>query len=298
MANLEIYPIEKYVEKIEKHLDEVADSKRNMYSKTKKRYHRLAVILLKCVNKIIKILETDSLSNVDDNVDIDVTEISYALDDTNSAMNNLESFVPKKDKLEKETITNINKYTFAKYREIIEKSTQISYPYKEVTQCAEMIDIWFKNRFLSGSRNFRYKIDQLPEWIFSMILLYGKHVKHQTQDRLVDNVVNWSVNAKEDSSNKYAVPYEVYEIQNSTNSSDFTLEAVLIGDILMDSIYYKLNSTNCPELICNIDGYPVASIVKSKTVDADLLSELRTRIAYRDELCRECNFTEEVESDV
>ena len=101
---------------------------------------------------------------------------------------------------------------------------------------------------------------------------------------------NWIQSVKEST---WAVPYEVYQLEKDASPEDFTMDAVLIGDIIMDEYFYQLTDYYSPNISCPLDCYPVASSVKHH--NPNLESIIRTRIANKDELIKQY-LREEVES--
>lgn len=290
MKYLEIYPLENCADKISKQLDAIIESNPNMYSKTKKRYKKLAIDLLKSVEKITSILEADSLASVDRlefdpgiESDMNVKDIVDAVTDVNRKVNSLESFI--------ESSTNsINKATLSQYAKVIESASKHNFHYVEVNECASILYKWFFTRFISNKNpRFRYKIDQIPIWICNIIIVYGKYLSHNNTEYCIDMFNRWCDSIVSSDSVIWAVPYEVYQLSRCVCPENYTMEAVIIGDILMDELFYLLTEDYSPGILCNLDCYPVASSVKLN--NPSLLPKIRTRLTNREDLIKDCHLT-------
>lgn len=291
MPYLEIYPMENCANKIQKQLDEVISARPHMYSKTKRRYQELAISLLQSVEKITDILEADSLASVDsdefDNAtQLDVKDISDAVQQASNKVNKFQKFVSNPS-----ATNSINRDTLARYAEVIEKAHNHSFLIEEANQCMSVIYKWFTNRFTPKVKNpeFRYNIAQIPEWITNIIILYGKYLKQDDVCSFIHMFDEWSNTITRDTSNIWAVPYEVHKLSKTVDPESYTLESVIIGDIMMDEMFYLLTKEHSPGLVCNLDCYPVASVVKLN--NPNLLPKIRTRLAKRNQLIEECNLT-------
>lgn len=300
LSYLEIYPIENYAEKISKQLDDVLVAKPNMYEKTRGRYKRLAYSLLQSVEKISAILEEESLvsctSNEFDelsNEPSDVAEIVDTLESIKQGVDSFTSFVQCKNDTTKTTSSdNINnKEIFRQYAKVLSEGAIHRFATVEATECAQIIYMWFETRFMSTkSANFRYQISQIPIWISSIVLLYGHFINIGQPHMLRSIMQRWSVKVVSDSSFVWAVPYEVQNfVKDNLSAESFTLEAVLIYDMLIEELYHQLALPYFSDADVAISPSYVADVVKKAR--PELERDIRVRFAKQSELVSKCNLT-------
>lgn len=294
MTYIEVSRIQAHADKINSQLEQVLSNQPQMYSKTKDKYKNLAISLLSSVEKIADILEADSLASVDnkssefESSSLDMSELSDAIHTASNKIDSYTSFVSSEVPI-KPISTNINKETLHRYGQILEQASTYDFGYEEVNECAYILNKWFKSRFSSTEDDlFKYNIAYLPTWITNIIILYGRYLKNKDTDSFITMMMDWCANLAI-KPNKWAVPYEVHQLSKSAHPGTYTMEAVIIGDVLMDEVLYQLTEYNSPGIVANLESYAVASEVKSK--NPALLPIIRTRLAKRDELIQEYNLT-------
>lgn len=295
MPYLEIYPIENYAEKLSSKLDVILEAKPTMYNKTKERYRAIAYSLLQSVEKISSILEEASLIADDDNTD-EFDELSLPASDTSdqvdleqavhSVKKQVKSYTEFSARNNNKLNPSQNKVIISTFARILSQSSGHTFKCKQASECAHIINKWFKVRFTSGNKSFKYSIKQIPEWIYYIILLYGKYHTAGDAASFVSMFNSWCAKVQEDSSVKWAVPYEVYDLMKSTNPNDFTLAGVVISDILMDESYYQLTESYADKIDVVLGSSAVANIVKDN--NSSLVSKIRTRLSKQDDLIIEC----------
>lgn len=289
MPYLEIYPMENSANKIANQLDLVLETKPRMYSKTVDRYKQLAQSLLQSVAKISSILEEESLIS-DGHVHDEFNELSCNCDGGHELAQAVEA---ARDQISSYTHFTAqttdssyisNKDILSRFAKVLEESSQFEFSCPEACECAKLIYKWFKCRFTPEFKNpkFRYKIEYLPTWITYIIVLYGYYHSTGRTSVLISMFDNWCDDISQDFNNCYAVPYEVYTLMKSVTPDTFTMDGVLIGDILIDECYYQLTTSYFTNSNVCFDGYPVASLTKMK--NPSLLPEIRVRISKKDEL--------------
>ena len=293
MTHVEVSRIQTHADKINSQLEIVLSEKPQIYSKTKEKYKDLAVSLLSSVEKISNILEVNSLANLDNQdsefhtSSVDVSDLTAAVQRASAKIDSYASFVaPNVSQIE----ANANKETIRRYGVVLENATNVSFTCLEASECCYILNKWFKARFSNNSRSssFKYNIAYLPEWITNIIILYGKYHSLSDTPSFMNMMSEWCDNLDTENT-KWAVPYEVHQLSKICDPSSFTMDAVLIGDIIMDEALYNLTETHSPDIVANLDCYPVASKVKLK--NASLLPAIRTRLAKRDSLIAEYNLT-------
>lgn len=286
---LEIYPSEVAANKILSHMDKMLEDKPKVYKKTILRYKQLANILIACLDKINKFIESETLLSSDDT---EFDELSKPLEDTikpfkNSAeLKRLSDSTEEFDEMHTSAKEKYNTASnIAQYSSILQTGANAEFGYEEINQCARLINMWFQARIPRSSKNteFRYNVSQIPLWISHIIITYGYYFEQGKVYDFEQELKHWCKEIQEDPHNTYRVPYCVYNIGRSDNHEYYTLSAVLISDILLEKCYYpmldKCKGTNCD----------VASIVKAN--NPGLSGAIRTRINKQDELLETLGFT-------
>lgn len=293
MPYIEVPRILAHADKIDSQLSIVLSQKPQMYNKTKEKYKELAISLLSSVEKIASILEEDSLASVDNEVaefsgnDVDISDIATALKQTNDKIASYASFVsPNVSSLS----TNANKETLRRYGQILEQASNYNFIYAEANECAYILNRWFKARFSNPVKDnsFKYNLSYIPQWITDIIIMYGKYHSNNDTSTFIDIMTSWC-DSLSNQSVRWAVPYEVYQLNKSIEPRNYTMDAVLIGDVLMEEVLYLLTESSAPDIVANLECYPVASKVKAN--NPSLLPIIRTRIVNRDSLSKKYNLT-------
>lgn len=288
---LEIYPSEVAAKKILRHLDKMLEEKPKVYKKTILRYKKLAELLMQCLDRINKFIESETLLSSDDT---EFDELSKSADD------NLESF--KNSASIKKISTNLedfddihtsgqqyNSSTILRYSTILQTSSNLDFGYEEINQCAKLVNMWFQARIPKNSKNsdFRYNVNQLPLWISQIIITYGYYLEQGKVYDLEQEFITWCREIKEDPHNIYRVPYCVYNTCRSAKRECFTLSAVLISDILIEKCYYSLLDA------VKYNGPDVISLVREN--NPALANAIRTRINNQEALLETLEFTSTAE---
>lgn len=288
---LEIYPSEVAAKKILAHLEKMLEEKPKVYKKTILRYKKLAELLMMCLDKINKFIESETLLSSDDT---EFDELSKPVDDNIESFkeansirritNNLEDF----DNLHTSG-QQFNSSSILKYSTILQTGSNLDFGYEEVNQCAKLINQWFQARIPKNSKDsdFRYNINQIPLWISQIIITYGYYFEQGKVYDLEQEFNRWCKEIKEDSHNVYRVPYCVYNTCRSDKRECFTLSAVLISDLLTEKCYYSLLN------LVNDNSNTVISIVREN--NPGLTNAIRTRINNQNVLLETLEFTSTAE---
>lgn len=284
---LEIYPSEVAAKKILKHLNTMLEKKPKVYKKTILRYKKLAELLMQCLDKINKFIESETLLSSDDT---EFDELSKPADDNLASLKTSTSIQRISNNIE--DFDNIhtsgqryNSSTVLKYSTILQTSSNLDFGYEEINQCAKLVNMWFQARIPKNAKNsdFRYNVNQLPLWISQIIITYGYYLEQGKVYDLEQEFISWSNEIKEDPHNIYRVPYCVYNTCRSDNRECFTLSAVLIFDILVEKCYYSLLD------MVKYDGDNVVSLVRKN--NPALSNAIRTRINNQEVLLDTLEFT-------
>lgn len=289
----EIYPSEKAAQKIIQHLDVMLDSKPKIYRKTLLRYKALAKLLLQCVAKILKLLEEETLisscdSEFQELTGDDANELMDQLTDLQSKVTNYSKFVDDKveqNKNKSEIHRMSTAETLKLYAETIRSGEDVNYGYEEVNVCAELISYWFRMRFSENNPNFRYQIKQLPSWIQYIVISYGKACADGNSKTFVTSFKQWCNSIVEDTNNVWAIPYNIFDIMRKPKGEYFTLQAMIIYDLLLSKHYYLLTDADT-----DIKPDPLFIADKVKYYHPDLEEPVKKRIAKRSEILELINF--------
>lgn len=278
---LEIYPSEVAARKINKHLDKMIKVKPRVYRKTLLRYKQLASLLLECVSKIVKMLQSEMLLSSGDAEfqelasDFDMEQI----DELRASVDNLGNLIDKQPSQESRKIAG---ETIKLYKETFKQASDTDFGYVEANECAELINYWITKRFSGFNTNFKYQIKQLPVWATFIIIAYGKYHAMGFSNKFVAEFKQWCDSLDADVSNCWALPYNVFNMTKVIDPSNFTVDAMIIYDILIDGCLYKLLEAKIP-----MDSAYIAKLVKE--YHPDRAHEVRTRFTKQKELISELN---------
>lgn len=269
MKYLEIYPSEVAGKKIAEHLDKMLKNPPKVYRKTLKRYEKLAILLLDCVDKINRLLQQEALlssgtSEFDELSTDDSAEIEAKLQQIQANSHETSEFLKKNIDLPDTTSSKSNKQTIAQYAEVFREGSTLHFGYAEVDDCAKLMNEWYTARFVPKLKNpnFKYQITQLPVWSAYIVLAYGKHHAEGNLSAFKQRFNNWIQSVQTDMNNCWALPSEVYSLIKNISPQDCTLDAVAIYDILMEKCYYKLTESN---VAIKMDPNLIAMLVKSNS---------------------------------
>lgn len=247
---MEIYSAEACVKKLLNYVQDLAQKKPNMYAKSKERLRGLALTCEQVVSVISDILEEEILSrDIDEFDNSSNTDLVSMFKSIRSDVDKLEKFVtfdtnPESNSNTSVLSTNTRRAILTKYGNTLRTLSEKYIEYVPVSDCAKLLWNWFDTRFFKTAKtspNFKYNIRRIPRWICCIVILYSKHLSEGTQDIFVSDFNSWCESLNYSQSNsKFAVPYEVYQLDKSLNPDLLTLTAVVMWDILLDSGLSKM----------------------------------------------------------
>jgi hypothetical protein len=281
---LEIYPSEVAARKINKHLDKMAECKPRVYQKTLLRYKNLAYLLLECVTKILRMLQSEVLLS-STNTEFQELASSFdmeQIDELRDSIANLGELVEKKPSPDNARIAG---ETIKQYKNVFSQGASCNFGYVEVNECAQLMQYWISHRFSGFNPNFKYQIKQLPIWASYVVIAYGKYHAIGETDTFVTEFKNWCDGLDDDISNCWALPYNVFNMTKIIDASNFTVDAMVIYDILVNGCFYQLtdNKVKIP-----MDPSFIVKLLKEHR--PDLAYTVRTRIAKQSELVETLGF--------
>lgn len=272
---LEIYPSEVAARKISKHLDKMTETKPRVYRKTLVRYKKLAQLLLECVAKIVRMLQSELLLSSEDTEfqelvsDFNVEQI----DDLRNSVDNLGNLIDKKTSPE---INKLTADTLTQYKNVFRQASEYDFGYVEVNACADLLNYWITRRFSGNNPNFKFQIKQLPIWSTYIVIAYGKHHSEGYAQKFVTEFKEWC-DGLSDKNNCWALPYDIFSMTKDINPNNFTIDAMVIYDILITGCFYQLIDGKIP-----MDSSYIAKLIKE--YQPENAHYVRTRFTRQQEL--------------
>jgi hypothetical protein len=277
---LEIYPSEVAARKISKHLDKMAEIRPRVYRKTLLRYRKLAYILIECITKIVRMLQSEMLLSSEDAEfqelvsDFDIEQIDE-LRDSVDALGNLIEKQPSQD------IKKLTADTVKLYKSIFEQAAHTNFGYVEVNECAKLLNHWIIRRFSGYNPNFRYQIKQIPIWATFIVIAYGKYHSLGQTRQFSEEFIEWCDDLDSDNNNCWALPYSVFNMMKVLNSDNFTADAIVIYDILIEKCLYQLLD-GAKNVKAPMDSSYIVSLAKEHR--PELSHMIKTRFTKQAEL--------------
>ena len=277
---ISIYPIEAAAKKISDMLDVVLMQKPRMYGKTKQRYANLTVSLLSSVEKISKITQDAALSSQSDDEFNELASAGFDIG-VDSAVQNAQ----KEIAAAKSFSSNPETHDFVDLKfidSVFLEMKSIDFGWLEINKCAQLLQMWYHARFIehpATSCNYSY----LGNWITKFIIQFGHHCAVDSCSNFETSLAAWCERLGF-SDIKYAQPWFIFQTFKHGDPADYTLQAVLINDILYDKCLCKLTST-----YPMFDSIEVSRIVKSK--NPALTPKINSRFAKQRELLEFVGFT-------
>jgi hypothetical protein len=188
-----------------------------------------------------------------------------------------------------DTLGDLNNGLMAKtYGEVLESATHLDFGYVEVNKCAELVYYWYSHRMYYMSLHHKaYNISQLPNWICYIILMFGKYHANGEMDFFIANFMKWCDAANDDFSNKYAIPKDITNISKSSYVNDYTIDALIIYDILMENGYVQL--VNVSGNIVPMNPNFIVDLTKENNPNLDKV--IKTRFSKRDVYAQQIRLT-------
>lgn len=279
---LEIYPSEVAARKINKHLDRMIADKPRVYRKTLLRYKKLACLLLECVAKIVRMLQAEVLLSSEDT---EFQELAPAFDveqieELRGSVEDLGNLIEKKPSAESKKLAGD---TIKMYKTVFNSAATMDFGYVEVNECAQLLDLWITQRFSGLNSNFKYQIKQLPIWATFIVIAYGKYHSMGCSNQFVTEFTSWCNALDDDSSNCWALPYNVFNMTKTIDPNNFTVDAMIIYDILINDSFYKLVDLKIP-----MDSSYISKLVKEYHPEHS--RTVRTRFTKQAEIATELGF--------
>ena len=297
-----IRPSEVAANKIQRHLQDLFDTRPRVYRRTLTRYIDLAYILLDCIDKILKFLTSELLSassdkefdelttSVEDNEDI--IEIQKKLQNTSDLLDSYSQLAKRPNTSEESKSININTEIVKKFGQSFSDGSLINTGYLEANLCSDLINYWYTTRIRYMTiRHKAYQNLQIPLWVGYIVLLFGKAHANNTTEEFISWFKSWCDNANNDFSNKYAVPKELTLLRKQIYPNDITIDALIIYDILIDKCYSDLTSE---DFDAKLDANFIVTLMKEFRPEYKTI--IQTRFSKQDEYISQINLTKTIET--
>ena len=269
---MDINSAEKSIQKLLAYVKDLADSKPKMYRKSRGRLKELAETCNEVVSLISVVLQDEildeddvefgskpNLTSVLDNMQNQITQMrNFAgIELQQSALSKPKQPEPTSDKSTEPSVSK--KKILRNYRETLQAVANKSYKYDAVGRCAELLWHWFEVRFVTTvhTDGFRYNMKRFPLWIRDIVILYGKAIRDNSYIEFDNQFRHWVdslVSDDSEISHKYAVPYSIFSFEKSMSAEQFTLESVVLWDMLMDSGLSAICSPASNDYMLNEDA--------------------------------------------
>jgi len=286
---VDIYSAEVQVKKLLNYVNELSNSKPRMYQKSKDRLKELANTCNQVILVIAEILQDEALINgqEDEFGGSQVSDLDSVLDSMEDQISELRQFLssPKPVSNVNTNFSTSKKRALFTYKHCLSTLANADVAILEAGSCGKLLWKWFSTRFLECPESFKYNMKKLPRWIRDIVILYGYNLECGTLNEFTTMFDKWMLSITT-SENNYAVPYEVYEFDKTTDPCNMTLSAVVIWDILLD---YGLRDLCCDP---SSELYPsedcVYSLVSSK--NGEIMNPY-TNYLYDKSILDICNLT-------
>ena len=261
-------------EKVLRLVNDVVENRPQVqYAKTKQRYQDVVTNLMQAVNKMLPLVEEGFL--IPDETSDEFNELSRNLiDKINDAVQNTQ---PADLKAVIQPVNNGKDNIFVLFDSVFAEAAEMEFGYEEVDMCAKSLYRWFHARFIDHPGV--YKTTELSNWVRNFILAFGKASHNNTLYQLKGHIETWCQKLETETV-KYAVPYEIYKMGKQKDIDEYTIEAVLISDILFSACLYRLTKQELPHSQIVLDALAVPDFVRNK--NKSLAPEIRTRFSKPD----------------
>ena len=290
---LEIYPSEVAARKINKHLDKMAEVKPRVYRKTLLRYKQLAYLLIECVTKIIRMLQSEMLLS-SENTEFSELASDFDMEQIDELRTSIDDLGVLVDKIPSAESRRLAGDTIKQYKNVFKQAADCDFGYVEVNECAQMLNYWLARRFSEFNPYFKYQVKQLPIWATFIVVAYGKYHAVGETTQFISDFKKWCDDLDEDTNNCWALPFNIFNMMKVIDPSNFTIDAMVIYDILIEKCFYQLVSIKIP-----MDSSYIAKLLKEYRPEN--AHTVRTRFTKQNELIESLSFhptNEDVEGEV
>lgn len=135
------------------------------------------------------------------------------------------------------------------YGNVLRTLASTSYPSVHITQVSSLLWEWYSARIIGNRRygcSFRYSVQRLKGLIVSIIIAYAYHMECGDTDIFISHFHDWisSLGQDEVATNRYATPFEVYDIEVNKNPEYASATAEVLFDVLYELGLKELGPSN------------------------------------------------------
>ena len=157
------------------------------------------------------------------------------------------------------------------------KMASAEYPSEDICKLTKLIWDWYNARIVNNRRyncKFRYSVKRIRKLVSAIIIAYGYHMEHGDVADFLQNFYDWIklLGVDYNVTNRFATPFEVYDIEINKNSQYANGTAMVLYDVLFTLGYEKLT---------RINGHFAHSISFGCTLVEDVIREMNLEI-YND----------------
>lgn len=253
---MNIKTAENNVAKLLNYVRSLKESSNSMYSKSKERLRDIASMCGEVVSMISEILQDEALvqeevefeSCNDSDVESIVKSMKHDMDNLleflNISTKNTSEIKPSKSADSVSKIPSQYRRDAIKlYSDALLSTVSVSSSSCKMAKvCSEYLSRWFQIRFIdtvSDHPKFRYNIRRIPRWLISMVVVFGNHIRDGDLDDYLSQFSSWCDKLYSTSwGDKYAVPYEVYELAKESDeefSKKVSVNSLVLWDVLIDT---------------------------------------------------------------
>lgn len=175
------------------------------------------------------------------------------------------------------------------HTKLLQISKRVS-EYECLNQLSKLIWDWYSVRIIKNRQyncQFRYSVRRIKNIIYSIIIAYGYHLEQGDVNNFVLSFYDWLKLVGSDSTvtDKYASPYEVYDIEINHTCIYANVTAMVLSDLLWDFGFSEIRSATTSASFVYFSPHGVAMLTEelSPTVaekyrdyraDPDVLTEV------------------------
>lgn len=169
----------------------------------------------------------------------------------------------------------VGRNVVGEYANMLRKLSSVDHGSKHINNLCKLLWVWFDYRFLRIKEfhsRFRYTVFRIQRLIYAIVISYGYHIEQNDTDKFLSDFYKWidEIGVKDDVTNKYATPYDVYMVEKQwdsgkvfANSTSILLYSVLWGlglgslaELDTECRGYYPSECGIDDLLQKLDGYP------------------------------------------
>lgn len=162
--------------------------------------------------------------------------------------------------------------------------------YDCINQLSKLIWDWYSVRIIKNRQyncKFRYSVRRIKTIIYSIIIAYGYHLELGDVNNFVLGFYDWlkTIGVDPDATDKYASPYEVYDIEINHTCIYANVTAMVLSDLLWDFGFSEIRSPTTAASFIYFSPHGVSMLIEELSptiaekyrdyrVDPDVITEV------------------------